>query len=330
MDGHGSHFTLDLLEYCRGIGLHVVLRPPHTTHVLQGEDVEHFGVFKPLYQQRKLVVMGERILGGKTRLSAGDLLFCAKVPWETAFNMQHCLRAWEKIGVNPFTRSVYWDLKKAEEKCAAVAASAEINPELLTLEGMVKIIFPNAASQTVRKLPAQGATQQAGQKRPGEYNLHSTDLWDLPGGATGDECFEIVKAKTLAKRAKESAAAEKKDARAEARKNAHASANELGATICAGLTSAEDLKKLKVPEIKAALVYKGVAMDPKLKKAELAALLARELRGSDCSTYSASFVAGPSAEVEPTAADFVDSSDDAASESGSQSSEWPHSEADDH
>ena len=71
-------------------------------------------------------------------------------------------------------------------------------------------------------------------------------------------------------------------------------------------------------------------MDPKLKKIELNALLAHELRGSDCSTYSqsASFVAGPSAEVEPTAADFVDSSDDA--ESGSQSSEWPHSEADDH
>ena len=82
--------------------------------------------------------------------------------------------------------------------------------------------------------------------------------------------------------------------------------------------------------LKAALVYKGVAVDPKLKKAELSALLARELRGSGCSNYSASFVADPSAEVEPTAADFVDSSDDAASDCGSVSSEWPHSEADDH
>ena len=72
-----------------------------------------------------------------------------------------------------------------------------------------------------------------------------------------------------------------------------------------------------------------MAIDAKHKKADLTALLARELRGSDCSTYSASFVAGPSAEVEPTAADFVDSSDDAASECGSHSSEWPHSEADD-
>ena len=50
-------------------------------------------------------------------------------------------------------------------------------------------------------------------------------------------------------------------------------------------------------------------VDRKLKKIELTALLAHELRGSDCSIYSqpASFVAGPSAEVEPTAtaADFV-------------------------
>ena len=99
------------------------------------------------------------------------------------------------------------------------------------------------------------------------------------------------------------------------------------------------MKKLKVPELKAALMYnyKVLAVDPAsnlIKNTELTALLAHELRGSDCSTYShsdsLSLVAGPSAEVEPTAADFVDSSDDAASESGSQSSEWPHSEADDH
>ena len=167
------------------------------------------------------------MVGGKTRLSAGDLLLCAKEPWETAFNMQHCLSAWEKIGVSPFSRSVYWDLKKQGrgEVRGGVTASAEINPELLTLEGMVKIIFPNAASQTVRMLPAQGGAQQAGQKRPGEHNLHSTDLWDLPGGATGDECFEIVKAKTLAKRAKESEAMANKKQREAKRKDKHASAN---------------------------------------------------------------------------------------------------------
>ena len=33
MDGHGSHFTLELLHYCRARGLHRVLRPPHNPRV---------------------------------------------------------------------------------------------------------------------------------------------------------------------------------------------------------------------------------------------------------------------------------------------------------
>ena len=223
--------------------------------------------------------------------------------------------------MSPFSRSVFWELKKAEEKCAAVAASAEINPELLTLEGMVKIIFPNAASQTVRMLPAQGGAQQAGQKRPGEHNLHSTDLWDLPGGATGDQCFEsLVKAKTLAKRAKESEAVANKKQREAARKEKHASANQLGAGLAAKIKSEADVKALKVDELKAVLTFKGVALDNKLKKADLLALLTREIDGN----YASSFVASTSVEPEPTAADFIDSDDG----SSSDSSEWAFSQAD--
>ena len=333
MDGHGSHFTLDLLEYCRALGLHVVLRPPHTTHVLQGEDVEHFAVFKPLYQQKKLLLMGERLFQGKSRLTAGDLLLCAKEAWERAFDLEHTLKAWAKIGISPFTRCVYWDLKAAEDKRNAVAAKANINPEKLTIEGMVSIFFPGAAErqQQVNEGGGQQPADDRRKKRRSECNLHSTDLWHLPGGATGDECFEIVKEKTLARRAKESKAAQSKVARVEARKEKQASANQLGANICAKLTSDEDVKKLKVPELKAALIYKGVAIDPKLKKADLTDLLSSEMRGSYVSHVHASPAAGTSAEVEPevepSAADFIDSSE---SDSGSESSEWPHSEADDH
>ena len=235
--------------------------------------------------------------------------------------------------MSPFNRCVYWDLKKAEDKRAKVAVKAQVNPELLTLKGMASVLFPIVRAQQ-RAQGGEEDGEQPRRKRRAESNLHSTDLWHLPGGATGDECYEIVKEKTLARRAKESEAAQRKAARAETRKSARALANDLGFNICRNLQSDADMKKLKVPELKAALMYKGVHVDPKLKlkKIELTARLAHELRRSDCSTYSqsASFVAGPSAEVEPTAADFVDSSDDAASESGSQSSEWPHSEADDH
>ena len=164
-----------------------------------------------------------------------------------------------------------------------------------------------------------------------EANLHSTDLWHLPGGATGEECFEIVKSKTLAKRAKECQSEAKKQARAEARKERHACANELGADLCAKLTSEEDIKKLKVPELKAVLTYnKGVTIDTKSKKADLVELLASEMNGRYGSPVVgnslAASAAGPSVAPEPTAADFVDSSD---GESDSGSSEWAYSQADD-
>ena len=87
--------TLELLHYCRARGLHIVLRPPHTTHVLQGEDVQYFTIFKPQYLRAKYELTQARLFLGKSpRLTAGDLLLCAKEAWETAFNLEHSLRAW--------------------------------------------------------------------------------------------------------------------------------------------------------------------------------------------------------------------------------------------
>ena len=134
MDGHGSHFTLELLTYCRAIGLHVVLRPPHTTHILQGEDVVHFAIFKPKYHQAKMVALAAKIFGTRTyKLTASDLLSVAKGPWEEAFSQAQCLKAWSAIGIYPFTQGVYWDLLEKEEASRAKAVRANIDPSLLTV-----------------------------------------------------------------------------------------------------------------------------------------------------------------------------------------------------
>ena len=71
-----------------GSGLHIVLRLPHTTHVLQGEDVQYFTIFKPQYLRAKYELTQARLFLGKSpRLTAGDLLLCAKEAWQTAFNL---------------------------------------------------------------------------------------------------------------------------------------------------------------------------------------------------------------------------------------------------
>ena len=328
MDGHGSHFTLELLLHCRAIGLHIVLRPPHTTHILQGEDVEHFAVFKPRYQQAKLMAIGKKVAMGACKLTAGDLLRCAKEPWEHAFDLKHTLQSWAKIGVSPFTRKVYWDLRAAAEQRTAVATAANIDPELLTVSGMVKCIFGITEEEAATARPP--AARAAPEKRERAANLHSCDLWQCEGGATGDECFAIVEKKTNAVQAKKRKVAEGKQQRADARKGRLKSANLLGAKVCSELKSEADINKLKVGEIKAALAFLHVEWDKAAKKADVAWLLSLEMRQGSVAEAAASS-AGPSAACMPEEAVNVEAASESDGEEGDgEESDWPYSEEDDH
>jgi hypothetical protein len=40
-DGHGSHLAYDFVRHCRENNIHIIARPPHTSHVLQPEGAVH-------------------------------------------------------------------------------------------------------------------------------------------------------------------------------------------------------------------------------------------------------------------------------------------------
>ena len=52
-DGHGSHTTLELIDFCIEHHLILVMRPSHCTHVLQGEDVVNFKNIKADFMKEK-------------------------------------------------------------------------------------------------------------------------------------------------------------------------------------------------------------------------------------------------------------------------------------
>lgn len=70
---------------------------------------------------------------------------------------------------------------------------------------MVRISFPGAA--------ATDSTDHQHRRPRDRDTLHSFDLWDLLGGAAGDECFSKVKKKTEKRKATENAASQKKEQR---------------------------------------------------------------------------------------------------------------------
>ncbi|KIJ94695.1 hypothetical protein K443DRAFT_51695, partial [Laccaria amethystina LaAM-08-1] len=51
MDGHSSHFTADLLEYCLANNIEVYGYPPHCTHALQSLDVVYFAKMKECWKE---------------------------------------------------------------------------------------------------------------------------------------------------------------------------------------------------------------------------------------------------------------------------------------
>jgi len=269
MDGHGSHFTLELLMYCREIGLHVVLRPPHTTHILQGEDVVHFNLFKDLYVQSKLLKLGAKIFKGTYKLTVGDMLDVVREPWQIAFNQANCLKAWSEIGVSPFNQRVLWELREKRENVKATAELAEIDPSLLTIEGMVKIVFGVSEDDA--------AQRNNGSRKRDRNTLHSSDLWDCPGGVTGEEAFEKIRAKTEERKQKEAATRDKKEQRAASRAQRDESDNDIGSRVIEALVHAGQVQMLLKPQLVAALKFKCVPFVTQAKKPVLAQLLQDKL-----------------------------------------------------
>jgi hypothetical protein len=123
-----SHSVMNIAArlIARERGFVVVLRIPHTSHIAQGEDVIHFFKFKHEERVQKANVFNAKFtdLAVKNKnLGYEDLMTCIKDPWEHAFAEDQCKKAWEVIGVSPFTQSVYWNLNKRQMRMAKKTGS---------------------------------------------------------------------------------------------------------------------------------------------------------------------------------------------------------------
>jgi hypothetical protein len=57
LDGHGSHFTLQIVKHAQEFGLDMITLPSHTSHVLQTLNVFCFKPFKISFKKVRDVTM---------------------------------------------------------------------------------------------------------------------------------------------------------------------------------------------------------------------------------------------------------------------------------
>lgn len=184
-DGHGSHLTLDLLEYCRAHHVHVVLRVPHTTHLTQGEDVRNFKIFKPAVRTQKNEALQENISRGVFRLLNKDFMRVVEPAWRKAFSTENNLKGWRETGISPFNQCVLHQLKEEETRRDSLNKdAATINYERLSMA------FAGEANED------RDAEEHDAELLHGR--ISSADLYSM-GPVTSDRAFNIIKERNVRK-----------------------------------------------------------------------------------------------------------------------------------
>jgi hypothetical protein len=104
LDGHGSHLTMDFIEYCDHNRILLAIYLPHLTHTLQPLDVV---MFKPLSSAYSAQVASfiERSQG-LTSMSKRDFYPMFIAAWEALFKKGTILKAFEATGLSPLNPEV--------------------------------------------------------------------------------------------------------------------------------------------------------------------------------------------------------------------------------
>jgi hypothetical protein len=104
LDGHGSHLTMEFIEYCDRNRILLAVYPPHSTHTLQPLDVV---MFKPLLSaySTQISQFMERSQG-LTSMSKRDFYPMFMAAWEASFKEETILKAFEVTGLSPLNSEV--------------------------------------------------------------------------------------------------------------------------------------------------------------------------------------------------------------------------------
>eukprot|EP00966_Prymnesium_polylepis_P276651 6391474-Prymnesium_polylepis.1 len=206
-------------------------------------------------------------------------LAAAKQPWLEAFKEERVKNGWAKEGIVPFTRKLYWDLKKEEEAMGITPSNVppvDISgfniPTLTaapTAPSTALVAAPAAAivgapapaawdagidEEVERLLRAEVGDPTLGvppvpppKKQP---KLGSSLLFKLPGGVTGQLGKQLVRAKEVERRldiARKVYSAEKKEGKNALRADSDWSVS--AAALKHLEANAFDLKKLKLVQL---------------------------------------------------------------------------------
>jgi len=99
LDGHGSHITMDFLDYCDKNKIIPAILPPHSTHTLQPLDVVMFKPLSTAYSKELTTYLHNG--QGLASIKKGDFFHLFWKAWVSTFTQALILRSFEATGIAP-------------------------------------------------------------------------------------------------------------------------------------------------------------------------------------------------------------------------------------
>ncbi|KAL5400226.1 hypothetical protein PMIN03_013118 [Paraphaeosphaeria minitans] len=99
LDGHGSHITMNFINYCDQNKILLAILPPHSTHTLQPLDVAMFKPLSTAYSAElsKHLQMGQ----GLASITKGDFFPLFWNAWKASFKESTILSSFKVSGISP-------------------------------------------------------------------------------------------------------------------------------------------------------------------------------------------------------------------------------------
>jgi hypothetical protein len=154
IDGHGSHVSMDFLDYCEANKILVAIFPPHSTHRLQPLDVV---LFKPLSQAYSTELATYLYSSqGLLAITKGDFFLLFWRAWTSSFQEKIIQKSFKATGIWPTDPEVILD--RFDYNTPTSPSSRESSTSVLSgqdwlkIQTLVRNTVQNQSSQGVKKL----------------------------------------------------------------------------------------------------------------------------------------------------------------------------------
>ena len=154
LDGHGSHMTMDFINYCDQNKILLAILPPHSTHTLQPLDKVMFKPLSTAYSRELTIHLHSG--QGLSVVKKSDFFHLFWKAWTSTFTQGLILRSFETTGISPLQPSVILQrfAKDTPESSNSSTSSSSVysGKDWLKIETLLRKVVRDESSRELSKL----------------------------------------------------------------------------------------------------------------------------------------------------------------------------------